>query len=307
MVPTASGPASIKSYTFEVCQRPIDDTIDEVTHSRPALEHPATYFGISSPDAALRAITWVCSDCRIVPNEVRNLNSNIFSPIEARNIHGSVDDDESSAWNEIPLINAYFIYFHPSYPLIDEKSFRRTYLSRSRADERWKLLLNVVLALGSVGTGTASDTSHVMYYEKAKQYIGAGTFFSAHLETIQALALLGGSYLHHIQRPDEGIVMMGAALRLASALGLHRATISWPEGYEGELISKTSAEMEMRSRIWWTLFNMDTWGYNCVGRPSMCRISYASTISLPQEPIVRTTTWLKQLLTCVDREYLNQY
>ena len=98
--------------------------------------------------------------------------------MEASDIPDLGFDDESSAWNEIPLINAYFTYFHPSYPLIDEGLFRKTYLSRNRADSRWGLLLNVVLALGSIAASTSHETSHTMYYERAKQFLGPETFVS---------------------------------------------------------------------------------------------------------------------------------
>lgn len=264
-----------------------------------SMKNPTTCLGISMPPAVLRVIRWLYPDCVDVFAELQTKNALtrpepgvLLSPCDGPE-QDFAEIDGSSAWDEIPLINSYFTYFHPSQPLIDERSFRATYMSQKRKDARWNLLLNVVLALGSIAANTAEDISHTVYYDRAKQWLKM-ELLTVHWETVQALGLLGGVYLHHIQQPDEGIAMVGAAMRLALALGLHRdcsarlAAVPQQdmEHVDGTVPGAIHLTMEMRSRIWWTLFNVDTWGCNGLGRPSMGRLSNAVTTRIPTEPIV---------------------
>ena len=268
-----------------------------------SVKHPTSYLCVSMPPAVLRVIRWIYPDCMGVFTELQANNVQAGQKPHAPNPpcdlpeHDLLDTDASSAWDEVPLINAYFEYFHPSQPLLDERSFRATYMAQSRKDRRWHLLLNVVLALGSIASSTANDLGHRAYYNKAKQLLEPG-IFSAHWETVQALGLLGGVYLHHIQQPDEGIAMVGSALRLALALGLHRdysarfAAVAQRDMEDPNTIPPGASPpltLEMRSRIWWSLFNMDTFGCNGLGRPSMGRLSGAVTTKVPTEPIVSFT------------------
>lgn len=265
-----------------------------------SLKHPTSYLGISCPPAVLRVIRWLDPECRAVFTELQASRAS-SSQHPARKEAGEVCDPcspnmgDSSPWNEIPLINAYFTCFHPSNPLIDEESFRATYLSQSRIDPSWHLLLNVVLTLGSVATNTADDLSHTVFYDRAKQYLTPEIFGPIHWETVQALTLLGGVYLHYLERPDEGNIFVGAALRMALALGLHRDCAAGlasairpkagsPVGAASPRATPLAADM--RRRIWWSLFNIDTWCGTALGRPSMGRMSPAVTTKLPVEPIV---------------------
>lgn len=116
----------------------------------------------------------------------------------------------SSAWDEIPLINSYFANVQPSIPLIDEKIFRDTYLQNQRTDSRWMLLLSVVLAMGKLTARPTQLAEHRPIYARIKQNLTIETLDIAHLETIQALAILGGFYLHYLQLPNLAHSLMGA-------------------------------------------------------------------------------------------------
>ena len=183
------------------------------------------------------------------------------------------------AWDEVPIINAYFVYVHAFVPLIEEKTFRETYMSGRRQDSRWLALLNVVLAMGSMAASTSDDNSHRVYYNRAMQHLGFETIGSAHLETVQALALLGGFYLHYIQQPNLAIAVMGATLRLATTLGLHREYL---DGRTQHSSKSRTPSVEMRRRIWWCIFNLDAWANSNLGRPSMGRWGHAITVKPPQ-------------------------
>ncbi|KAI9925818.1 hypothetical protein MW887_005624 [Aspergillus wentii] len=161
--------------------------------------------------------------------------------------------------------------------MLDEQSFRQSYMSKSRKDSRWLALLNTVLALGSIVAGTSDDTSHRTYFQRAKSYLGLDSLGCSDLETVQTLGLIGGYYLHYISQPNLAYSLMGAALRMAAALGLHKEFSN-----NRDVPSKQKiASMDLKRRVWWSLFCMDTWGSMTLGRPSMGRVGHAITVQLP--------------------------
>ena len=181
------------------------------------------------------------------------------------------------------LIDAYFNREQIIVPMLDEPSFRADYLSGRRNDAPWLALLNMVFAMGSIVANKSDNHNHIMFYNRAKEHLPIDTFGSGHLETLQALALLGGHYLHYINRPNMANAIIGAALRMACAMGLHREGMrGHDESTENKLI------IEQRRRTWWALFCLDTWASTTLGRPSMGRWGPAITIRPPegaQDPV----------------------
>ncbi|KIW18525.1 hypothetical protein PV08_02813 [Exophiala spinifera] len=266
---------------------------DDVSILSMHVKQNPSYLGISSVMAVLRVITWLNPDCLSDPPDQNALMSRDggSSPSHQLTESGTTPGDTSSstAWDEIPLINAYFTYVHPFIPLLEEQSFRDTYMAASRTDTGWLLLLNAVLVMGSIANSSAEDTAHLIYYERAKQYLTIEVLDSAHLETIQALAILSGFYLHYVQSPNQANSLMGSTLKLATTLGLHR---DYSEGVGPAKAEKAAYSIEMRRRVWWSTFMLDTWAGNSLGRPSMGRLSPAITAKLPQEPIGQSHTLL---------------
>ena len=173
------------------------------------------------------------------------------------------------------LIDAYFNRVQILVPMLDEPSFRADYLSSRRNDGPWLALLNIVFAMGSIVATKSDDHSHINYYNRSKEHLQIDSFGSGHLETLQALSLMGGYYLHYINRPNMANAMLGAALRMACAMGLHRESL--PEESIGN-----SFIVEQRRRTWWSLFCLDTWASTTLGRPSMGRWGPAITIQSPE-------------------------
>ncbi|KIW83705.1 hypothetical protein Z517_02951 [Fonsecaea pedrosoi CBS 271.37] len=266
---------------------------DDVNMLSLSVNQNSSYLGISSVMAVLRVITWLDPDCLTKSPERSAVPTREASPApeNPRMDPGQTRNDatSTSAWDEIPLINAYFSYVHPFIPLIEEQVFRDTYMTAQRTDSRWLLLLNSVLAMGSVAAGTSEDAGHHVYFNRAKQYLNLDTLDSAHLETVQALAILSGFYLHYVQIPNQANALMGATLRVATTLGLHR---DYTEGVGPAKVHKASFSIEMRRRIWWCTFILDAWAGNTLGRPSMGRMSHAITAKPPQEPIGQSMAML---------------
>ncbi len=178
------------------------------------------------------------------------------------------------SWKGQTLIDAYFKRIHVFVPMLDETAFRADYLEGQRYDGPWLALLNMVFAMGSVVAMKSDDCNHINYYNRAMEYLPMDAFGSSHIETVQALALIGGYYLHYINRPNMANAVLGAAIRMASALGLHRESLA-----QG---AADVAACETRRRTWWSLFCLDTWATTTMGRPSFGRWGPAINIHAPE-------------------------
>lgn len=225
--------------------------------------HLRSYLGISSIRAVLRTMfrlnPWIRTHVkqRLATWEVSRGLINGTSPSLEIPLSEPTIDEEA-------CINAYFLHVQEITPILDETEFRATW-TQGRTDGPWLALLNMVLVLGSISTGTGDDQSHQIYYARAKQYIDLELFGAGCVESLQALCLLGGYYLHYNNSPNMAHAVMGAALRIAVALGLHRDTATPAEP------SKASSRPQLRRRLWWSLFCLDTWGSMTLGRPSLGR------------------------------------
>ncbi|KMP06500.1 hypothetical protein CIRG_06181 [Coccidioides immitis RMSCC 2394] len=258
---------------------------DDVNALSLSTKRPSTYLGISSVNAVMRVIMWI--DPESSQHFSRAPDPQPFAKREKQplpdNCSWSLQPPPSTAGhlevNPMELTNAYFAYFHSFAPLLDEHLFRETVLVRKRSDPRWLALQNIVFALGSIAAYTADDTSHESYYLKARHYLSLDTLGNPHLETIQTLALMGGHYLHYMSQPNLAHSLMAVALRMATVLGLHKEFIGNQEAASQN--SQRKFSVDLRRRIWWSLFCLDTWGYMTLGRPSMGRWGPGITAKLP--------------------------
>jgi hypothetical protein len=252
-------------------QNPASEVCDDV-NCLSFTAHRRSYMGISSTRAILRAIFMLKPSIQGHPS--RNLSKNPTSPppaaaaSAATQIWGptaelltgpSIDEQES--------VNAYFAHIQGIIPLLDEDDFRSQWARGDRSDPPWLALLNMVMALGSIAAGDAGDRSHNFYHAKAREHFSLDFLGNGSLETLQALCLLGGCYLHYKNSPNMAYAVMGAAFRIAIALGLHRE----PMYHSSEGGKKYDGGSETRRRVWWCLFSLDTWGAMTLGRPTLGR------------------------------------
>ena len=163
--------------------------------------------------------------------------------------------------------------------MLDEPSFRATYLGGQRNDGPWLALLNMVFAMGSIAATKSDNCNHIMFYNRSKEHLDLDSFGSGHLEALQALGIMGGYYLHYINKPNMANAMMGAALRMACALGLHRESLLSTKGNRVDL---SEIPADIRRRTYWSLFCLDTWASTTLGRPSLGRWGPAITIRPPE-------------------------
>ncbi|GFF59521.1 hypothetical protein IFM51744_09950 [Aspergillus udagawae] len=167
---------------------------------------------------------------------------------------------------EMRYVEFYFEHMHAITPFLHEESFRATFAAADRQTPAWLGLCNMVLTVGSIASG--SDTAHVHYYKKARSYLDLDSLGSGNLESLQALCLLGGYYLHYRNSPNMAYAILGAAQRLAIALGLHRESPARGDHHhqDSDASHHRAIRLEIRRRTWWSLYCLDTWATRSLDR-----------------------------------------
>lgn len=269
------------------CQSETTRAADDINAITLATEnHRRSYLGVASMSATFNAIFKLC------PRTKHHLATHLGPSSESSTLPNSTSPSRdlvsANLSREQRCISFYFDTAHGITPLLDEDDFRATYAAGNRNDKSWLALLNMVLALGSISSGSTSLHTH--YYNQTRSYLGFDCLGSGNMESLQALCLLGGYYLHYVNSPNMAYAVLGAAHRMAIALGLHRDPV--PRCHDtqtGETPHQQRATIELRRRVWWSLFCLDTWSGMTLGRPTCGRWdsdtmdTQLPTLSLPQD------------------------
>lgn len=259
----------------------INTISDDINALSLSSRQPSCYLGIASTSAVFKVIMLVDPTFHPpdrVQDETSKSNLPPISSVVATNMP-HFHDPMNSHTSGLLLINAFFDYVHHFTPLLDETEFRHTYLLGVRHDDRWLALLNTVFALGSISICSADLTCHSDFFQQTMARLSLESLGDVHLETVQTLALLAGHYLHFVSQPNLAYSLTGVAIRMATALGLHK-DFSNRYGIAKQANSTSSA---LRQRIWWSLFIVDTWGCMTLGRPTFGRLGRAITVKLPKQ------------------------
>ncbi|KAF9895210.1 hypothetical protein FE257_000112 [Aspergillus nanangensis] len=261
---------------------------DDVNALSLSAKQSSSYLGVSSINAVLKVIVWLdpgsisyfsrTPAVRVRRESALDLSAPETQPWQVQVPQQPITPPHPQVQvTDMQLLDAYFTYVQPFIPMLDEQSFRETYLLGQRKDDRWLALLNIVFAMGSIAACPSDDTSHATFFQRCRGFMTLDCLGSSHMETIQALGLMGGYYLHYVSQPNLAYSLMGAALRMAAALGLHK------EFTETQDVSSKQRppSVELRRRVWWSLFCLDTWGGMTLGRPSMGRFGPTITVKLP--------------------------
>lgn len=248
---------------------------DDVNALSLSVDRQTSYLGASSIKAALMVMLKVQPQLRSALSAPLNISEVPHSFPAARAKSTGQNDPQRIpwSWKGQTLIDAYFKRIQVFIPMLDETSFRADYLEGQRFDAPWLALLNMVFAMGSIAAMKSDDHSHIKYYNRAMEHLPMDAFGSSHIEIVQALALIGGYYLHYINRPNMANSVLGGTIRMASALGLHRESLA--QGMTDV------AAAETRRRTWWSLFCLDTWATTTMGRPSFGRWGPAVNVRAP--------------------------
>lgn len=156
------------------------------------------------------------------------------------------------------LVDAYFLYYNSSYPILHEKTFREQLANQHKLPPTatWHVLHYMVLAIGHWISMTNESGDLSPYYSAARARLSVQVLESGCMATVQAFLLMG-NYLQKNDRPNTGYNFVGIAHRMALGLGLHRE----PSDVRDDLLQ------ERRRQLFWVLFCFDC-GFNITtGRP----------------------------------------
>lgn len=251
-------------------------------------QHRRSYLGVTSMSAVLRAIFRLCPAAKEhTAQRAKSWTESSSLPHYQQSLPPlSILNAASQGMNplrEQRCIEFYFEHIHPITPILNEDDFRNTYAAGNRHDDSSLALLNMVFTLGSVASG--SDTLHVQYYKQARAHLGLDSLGSGNMESLQALCLLGGYYLHYRNSPNMAYAVLGAAHRMAIALGLHREPVRSHRHAAEYTAEHHSIRTETRRRTWWSLFCLDTWASMTLGRPTCGRWDSSTMDTLLPTPL----------------------
>lgn len=258
---------------------------DDVNGLSMSVDRLSSYVGISSVTAALKVIIRCAPQVRGALMATNTMETTL--PSRAGSPPPELSDNSPlalpSSTHGQGLIQSYFDRVHPLFPLIDERKFWSTYMYGNRKDSQWLGLLNMVFALGSLASASTNNEAHYVYFNRSRQHLSLDSFGSGNLEVLQTLAIMSGFYMHYLNRPNEAHSLMGGTLRMATALGLHREYSERSDIGRQIMLpgDEESISPEMRRRIWWSLFCLDTWASTTTGRPSLGRMGPSITVMKP--------------------------
>ncbi|UNI22173.1 hypothetical protein JDV02_008086 [Purpureocillium takamizusanense] len=165
------------------------------------------------------------------------------------------------------LVEEYFETVHWFSLVVCERRFRRSLSSvndgyANPSDAPFLTLLSIILAMAawyrSKRAGVANcqewqqwtkDLLHIV--ETRMVYIMDDRSIAA----VQTCILLGSHLVYH-GRPNLAFALLGAAIKISHALGLHR-----------HIAQGDAEDIEERKRVWWTVYTWDRFASICYGRP----------------------------------------
>lgn len=121
------------------------------------------------------------------------------------------------------------------------------------------MLKNMVLAIGAFTGELNNKNADFHFYRNASRSLSMDVLQRGSLSLVQAIALMA-NYLQKRNKPNSGFTFLGVALHMAQGIGLHRE-------FSDTAISAFT--MEIRRRVWWTLFIFDSGARLTFGRPTM--------------------------------------
>lgn len=157
------------------------------------------------------------------------------------------------------LLEEYFDSVHWFSLVIYEPTFRRQYdsVADGYAYQSQKGFLILVATVLGIASWYRAETSAPNSNEdwdgwRVRLFAVAETRFlelmdERSLASLQTCLLLGTYHVYH-GRPNASLALLGATIKIAQAMGLHR-----------ESVRGGSDESEERKRIWWTIYTWDRW------------------------------------------------
>ncbi|KAL4762595.1 Zn(II)2Cys6 transcription factor [Aspergillus foveolatus] len=180
------------------------------------------------------------------------------------------------------LVGFFFEAVYPSFPVVNKSlfiiQFEQAYtFSAAQPSRKWLAVLNLILALGSryyqeTEPDSGRDVDDRVNLSRALALASTPTTRTSYagLQQVQVEVLLAIYYLASGQ-VNQSWQTNGRAARSAISMGLNL----WADGDQIDPVSK-----ETRTRIWWSIFNLEHVLSGMTGRPP-CIDSQSMSVRLP--------------------------
>ncbi|KAJ5637550.1 hypothetical protein N7490_007429 [Penicillium lividum] len=178
------------------------------------------------------------------------------------------------------LVESYFSTVHPTFPIIGMTTFLGQYNSfytdpNVRPGKRWLAVLNLIFAITArhsllMGLPPHPEVeSYLVYFTRAWRLGIDNVALLSHpnLQQVQVEGL-AAFYLLSVGQVNRSWIILGVAIRSAVTMGLNLRSESNTIGH----LSK-----EIRYRVWWALFMLDTVLCVMTGRPPSTSDTFCST------------------------------
>lgn len=158
------------------------------------------------------------------------------------------------------LVQAYFSYVNPGYPIIDEDLFMTQYRNRDPADPPPILLLQAILLIGAHVTRrkTDRDTLKEIFFRRTKYLFDNRIERNRDILVQTALLLTWHSDSADDDVSADAHFWVGVAARIATGLGMHRNPVS------SRFVTR---DRRMWRRVWFILIQFDVMVSLSYGRP----------------------------------------
>ncbi|KAF9015674.1 fungal-specific transcription factor domain-containing protein [Cyathus striatus] len=212
------------------------------------------------------------------------------------------------------MIDLYFTYIHPVFPVLHKERFLDDYRSRQetnimtakepidissspRPEPSQELTPLLLLSIFSLAARFSEDDmpypdegkmweAGCAYFDRARDTL-TKIFHASRPSTVQALLLLGFREFG-IGSTEQGWIFIGMAIRMAFDLGLNCDSSRW-KLHGRELFSPE--ERQTRSQIWWGCMVADRYGSIYMGRPTMIKDTDFDAPFPEILPIEENTPW----------------
>ena len=254
-----SGPAETDSAAAQTnASQGEDERVADGMASLTVDENEAGYLGVASGAAMLRLLL---PDAQ---HAYRKANSATTAP------HAVLHSEHwlsTPLWDALDLdtvdldaaIHSYFGLYHNSYPLVEEHTFRAQYAQviPRPSGRSWHALAFMIAAVGHFTAATGPTDTDRKLFLAAKSNMSIESLEMGNITLVQTLTLMS-NYLQKRNKPNSGYNYLGLALHMAMGLGLHKEFHDW---------DISPLNMEIRRRVWWSIFVFNVGAAVTFGRP----------------------------------------
>lgn len=231
------------------------DPVPDGMASLPVGEKEAGYLGVASGAALLR----ILEPKKIRRNSRSRTHRTSSSSFTTLGLCSAPDPNRHIS---DAMIDAYFMRYHLSYPIIHEATFRAQYAEviPQPHGKCWQILAYTIAAIGVyTSSDTASNDLDLELFTQARSMLSFDHLELGNLTLVQALTLIS-NYQQKRDKPNSGYNYLGLAVRMATGLGLHKEFTGW---------KISPLQMEIRRRVWWSLCVFDVGATITFSRPTV--------------------------------------